>query len=154
MYAYIRCYVSKHWIRVHTHTLTQTNTLMYVYITHKHLNVCVCVCARARVYQVLRLKSTGVSMWQDLLFLGDIDVVDTWKDIKEVLAKQIALAASNESSSTSTPSTSADAVQQGESRDVNDMTGFELSDAEGDPSGSFFFSCFFLTLDGAEGLWS
>ena len=70
-------------------------------------------------------------------------MVDTWKDIKEVLAKQIALVASNESSSTST---AADAEQQGESRDVNDMTGFELSDAEGVPSGNFFLDFFFWLL--------
>ncbi len=87
-------------------------------------------------------------MWQDLLFLGDIDVVDTWKDIKEVLAKQIALVASNESSSTST---AADAEQRGESRDVNDMTGFELSDAEGVPSGNFFLDFFFWLLMALEG---
>jgi len=39
--------------------------------------------------QVLRLKSSGVNLWQDLLFLGDIDVVDTWKDIEELLARQV-----------------------------------------------------------------
>ena len=45
--------------------------------------------------QVKRLKSSGVHLWQDLLFLGDIDVVDTWRDIQDVLAQQITLAASN-----------------------------------------------------------
>ena len=81
--------------------------------------------------QVKRLKSTGVNLWQDLLFLGDIDVVDTWKDIKDVLAQQMALASSNETAS----SAAGDPVPpKMETSDSNDLTGFELSEAEGTPS--------------------
>ena len=38
--------------------------------------------------QVLRLKCSGVGLWSDLLFLGDIDVIDGWAEIEEQLKLQ------------------------------------------------------------------
>ena len=32
-----------------------------------------------------RLKCSGVGLWSDLLFLGDIDVIDGWDEIEEQL---------------------------------------------------------------------
>ena len=79
----------------------------------------------------------------DLLFLGDIDVVDTWKDIKQVLAQQIdglatleqPAASINASSSVVNSSSSAPAaLQQAASSQEDDLSGFEISDARGAPT--------------------
>lgn len=39
--------------------------------------------------QILRLKSTGVNMWSDLLLLGDLRPVHTWRDLESQLYKWV-----------------------------------------------------------------
>jgi len=74
---------------------------------------------------VKRLKSSGVNLGHDLLFLGDIDVVDTWKDIKQVLATQIDRHASltNASASATDAQAAPEGSGAGQPPDVKEASG-------------------------------
>lgn len=39
--------------------------------------------------QILRLKCSGMSLWSDLLLIGDLSPVHTFDDISGMLLKQI-----------------------------------------------------------------
>jgi hypothetical protein len=53
--------------------------------------------------QILRLKCSGMSLWSDLLLIGDLSPVHTFNDIEGILQKQISNATAGEKTTNPKP---------------------------------------------------